>query len=165
MAAPYARRGGNAMKQGDLALLAEPVARQLLQSRISASLAYTWFDGTPRVVPIWFRWDGKQFTLASGDKAPKLRALTQRPAVALTIFEDVWPYKVLMVRGQASIDRMKGTPPEFDDAAHHYLGQEGGDAFLGFYKSHVSGMGRITVTPEWAGLLDFETRMPSVIGG
>ena len=153
------------MKQGDLGLLKEPVAQALLQSRISASLAYSWFDGTPRVVPIWFRWDGSEFILASGDKAPKLRALKKSPTVALTIYEDVWPYKVLLIRGSARITRVEGTPPEFDEAAYHYLGREGGDAFLTFYRSAVKRMGRITITPAWAGLLDFETRMPSVIAG
>jgi|SRR6266571_2807525 len=151
------------MKQGDLDLLQEPAAQRLLQSSISAALAYNWLDGTPRVVPIWFRWNGGQFILASGDKAPKLRALAKNPSVALTIYEDVWPYKVLLVRGSASIQPVEGTPQEFDDSAHHYLGQEGGDAFLAFYTSVVKRMGRITISPEWAGLLDFETRMPSVI--
>src|SRR3989442_7608650 len=115
------------MKQGDLGLLREPVAQKLLSSRSSAALAYNWFDGTPRVVPIWFRWNGDEFIVASGDKAPKLRALAKKPVVALTIFEDVWPYKVLMVRGTARISEVEGTPQEFDDSAHHYLGQEGGD--------------------------------------
>ena len=151
------------MKQGDLALLREPVAQRLLNSTISAALAYNWFDGTPRVVPIWFRWNGGQFLLASGDKAPKLRALAKDPRVALTIYEDVWPYKVLLVRGTVSITPVEGTPQEFDDSAHHYLGPEGGDEFLKFYKSVIKRMARITVNPEWVELLDFETRMPSVI--
>jgi hypothetical protein len=141
----------------------EPVAQKLLSSAISAALAYNWLDGTPRLVPIWFRWTGSEIILASGDKAPKLRALAKQPDVALTIYEDVWPYKVLLVRGRASIEPVTGTPQEFDDAAYHYLGKEGGDAFLAFYKSVVKAMGRITITPKWVGLLDFETRMPSVI--
>lgn len=40
--------------QGDLALLNDPIAQALLQSTIPARLAYSWTDGTPRVVPIWF---------------------------------------------------------------------------------------------------------------
>ena len=44
--------------QGDLALLDDPVAQTLLQSTIPARLAYSWTDGTPRVVPIWFHWTG-----------------------------------------------------------------------------------------------------------
>jgi hypothetical protein len=36
-------------KQGDLALLNDPVAQELLHSTIPARLAYVWRDGTPRV--------------------------------------------------------------------------------------------------------------------
>jgi hypothetical protein len=51
-------------KQGDVSLLDDPVAQQLLRSTIPARLAYNWFDGTPRVVPMWFHWDGKEIGLA-----------------------------------------------------------------------------------------------------
>jgi hypothetical protein len=53
-----------AMRQGDPALLSEPVAQELLQSTTPARLAYVWRDGTPRVVPIWFHWDGKRSSSA-----------------------------------------------------------------------------------------------------
>ncbi len=39
-------------QQGDVSLLDDPVARELLSSRQLARLAHTWLDGTPRVVPI-----------------------------------------------------------------------------------------------------------------
>ena len=39
-------------QQGDLALLNHPVAQDLLHSTNPARLAYSWHDGTPRVVPI-----------------------------------------------------------------------------------------------------------------
>jgi hypothetical protein len=41
-------------QQGSLELLDDPVAEKLLRSAIPARLAYTWMDGTPRVVPVWF---------------------------------------------------------------------------------------------------------------
>ena len=46
-------------KQGSLALLEDPVAQKMLQSTLPARLAYTWSDGTPRVVPIWWPWLGR----------------------------------------------------------------------------------------------------------
>ena len=46
--------------RGDVSCLSDPIAQELLTSRIPARLAYTWSDGTPRVVPIWFHWDGAQ---------------------------------------------------------------------------------------------------------
>ena len=42
-----------AVAQGDPGLLDDPIAQELLHATIPARLAYTWPDGTPRVVPIW----------------------------------------------------------------------------------------------------------------
>ena len=39
---------------GSLELLNDPIAQELLHSTMPARLAYTWPDGTPRVVAIWF---------------------------------------------------------------------------------------------------------------
>ncbi len=46
-------------QQGSLELLNDPVAKALLESVNPARLAYTWMDGSPRVVPIWFHWSGR----------------------------------------------------------------------------------------------------------
>ncbi len=54
----------------DLSQLQDPVAQQLLNSTAPARLAYTWSDGTPRVVPIWFHWDGGAIVLASPPRRP-----------------------------------------------------------------------------------------------
>jgi hypothetical protein len=44
--------------QGDLRLLHGEVAKRLLSSTIPARLAYIAKDGTPRVIPSWFHWNG-----------------------------------------------------------------------------------------------------------
>ena len=77
--------------QGSLALLKDPVAEALLGSANPARLAYSWMDGSPRVVPIWFHWNGDQLVLGSPSKAPKLKALAADPRVALTIDDNSWP--------------------------------------------------------------------------
>ena len=46
--------------QGDLQLLDDPVAQELLGSQELARLAYSWLDGTPRVVPMGFHWNGAE---------------------------------------------------------------------------------------------------------
>src|SRR5215212_9301160 len=71
--------------QGDLTLLEDPVAQRLLLSTIPARLAYTWTDGTPRVVPIGFHWNGTEIVLGTFPDAPKMRALRDGAQVALTI--------------------------------------------------------------------------------
>ena len=40
-------------------LQTDKLAQDLLGSPIVARLAYTWRDGSPRVVPMWFHWTGE----------------------------------------------------------------------------------------------------------
>jgi len=151
------------VKQGSLDLLNLPASRQLLQSTIPARLAYVWTDGTPRVIPIWFHWNGREFVLASPPKAPKLKALAKNSKVALTIDDNTFPHKVLLVRGTAHLQPVQGIVPEYAMAADRYFGQEQGKAWVAQLASMIQDMVRITVTPEWVGLLDFQTRVPSAL--
>jgi Pyridoxamine 5'-phosphate oxidase len=151
------------MKQGSLELLLDPISKELMQSKIPARLAYVWTDGTPRVVPIWFHWNGKQFVLASPAKAPKLKALAKNPKVALTIDGNDFPHKVLLVRGTAHMENVDGIVPEYEAAADRYFGPEQGKAWVAQLRGMVQSMVRISVTPEWVGLLDFQTRFPSAL--
>ena len=151
------------VKQGDLGLLQHPTSLQLLQSKIPARLAYVWMDGSPRVVPIWFHWNGSEFVLASPPKAPKLKALIKNPKVALTIDNNEFPHKVLLVRGTARLETVKGIVPEYALAAERYFGPQQAQAWLGQLGSMVQEMVRISVTPQWIGLLDFQSRFPSAL--
>jgi hypothetical protein len=80
-----------ASPQGDLELLQHPISQELLQSKIPARLAYIGTDGTPRVVPIWFQWNGQDLVMGTPPPAPKLRALAKNPKVALTIDGTAFP--------------------------------------------------------------------------
>ena len=152
-----------ATQQGDVALLNDPVAQALLQSAIPARLAYTWLDGTPRVIPIWFHWDGRELVLGTPPKAPKLKALAVHPQVALTIDDTAWPHKVLLIRGTAAVEMVDGVVPEYALAARRYFGDEQGQAWVEQVGSMLSSMARIAIRPAWVGILDFETRFPSAI--
>src|SRR4029077_10035646 len=105
------------VQQGDLELLQHPVAQELLASRIPARLAYVWRDGTPRVIPVWFHWNGQEIVLGTPLKAPKLQAISSNTKVALTIDSDTWPYKVLQIRGTADVVTVTGIVPEYAQAA------------------------------------------------
>lgn len=148
-------------QQGSLELLKDPVADALLDSANPARLAYTWTDGSPRVVPIWFHWTGEVFVLDSPPGAPKLKALAADPRVALTIDDNAWPYKVLTVRGRASVELLDDVSPEYALAATRYFGPEQGPAWVSTLRGKP--MARIVVTPEWVAVLDFETRFPSAL--
>ena len=151
------------VKQGDLGLLQHPASKELLESKIPARLAYVWTDGTPRVIPIWFHWNGREIIMASPPKAPKLKALAKNGKVSLTIDDNVFPHKVLLIRGSARLQNLDGIVPEYALAAERYFGPERGKAWVEKLRSTISSMVRITVTPEWVGLLDFQTRFPSAL--
>jgi pyridoxamine 5'-phosphate oxidase-like protein len=148
--------------QGDVRLLQDAVAEKLLSSRQPAHLAYVWTDGTPRVVPIWFSWTGEAIVFGTPPRAPKLKALQQRVDVAVTIDDaGAWPYKALLVRGDATVELLDDVVPEYAQAAERYFGAEQGEAWVTQLRGQP--MARVAVTPKWAAVLDFETRFPSAL--
>lgn len=153
------------VQQGSLDLLQDPTAKELLASTIPARLAYIGTDGAPRVVPIWFHWNGREMIMASPPKAPKLRALRKNPKVAVTIDDNQFPHRVLMLRGTVRLQDVDGVVPEYAKAAERYFGHEQGQAWVNQLREKNLGAVRIALTPQWVGLLDFKTRFPSAIAG
>ncbi len=146
-----------------LAVLNDQLARQLLESNNPVRLAYTSVDGFPRVVPLGFHWNGQQFVICTIPGAPKIRALEANPKVAMTIDSTAFPPKVLLVRGTAALDLVDGVPPEYLAASRKQVGEQGMPAFEAQVRSLYEQMVRITIVPEWAKLIDFETRFPSAV--
>jgi Pyridoxamine 5'-phosphate oxidase len=120
-------------------------------------------DGTPRVVPIWFHWDGEAIVLGSPPNAPKVNVLPDNSKVALTIDRDEFPYHALLVRGTAHVETVEGVTPEYEACAERYFGEEQGQQWVEGVRQMSSHMTRISVRPEWVSILDFETRFPSAI--
>ena len=150
-------------KQGDLTNLTDPVAQRLLQSTIPARFAYNWHDGTPRVVPIGFHWNGSEVVLGTPPDAPKMKVLQDGAAVALTIDSDTQPYKVLLIRGVIRTDTVEGIAPEYAAMSKRVFGEEGGAAWLAQLAPICPRMSRVFIKPTWVGILDFETRFPSAL--
>jgi hypothetical protein len=149
--------------QGDLTLFKDPVTQELLHSTIPARLAYVWRDGTPRVVLIWFHWNGTEDVLGTPLTAPKVHALAHNPKVGLTIDSPAWPYKVVQIRGAAHVETVQGVVPEYAAAAQRYVGEAQGRAWVEHVRPLFPRMARIAVRPAWVGILDCETRFPSAI--
>jgi hypothetical protein len=144
-------------------LLNDPLAQQLLNSKIPARMAYTGLDNFPRVVPVWFHWDGERIVLATPPNAPKVKALAKNARVALTIDRDTWPPEVLLIRGTASVELVDSVAPEYLEAARKYLGAEGAREFEVQARGSYKQMVRIAIKPEWVKLMDFQTRLPSAL--
>src|SRR5260370_32344463 len=120
-------RRRNMQRNDEMRVLNDPLAQELMGSKIPARVAYISVDGSPRAVPLGFHWNGEQFVICTIPGAPKVRALAAHPQVALTIDTDTFPPHVLLVRGSASLETVRG-----------------------LYQQMV----RITIEPRWAKLLD-----------
>ena len=106
--------------------LEHPGARNLLASATLLRLAYNGSDGLPRVIPIGFYWNGNQIVVCTAATAPKVKALSSRPDVAMTIDVGDTPTeaKALLVRGLASVDIVGGVPDEYVAASTKALGAD-----------------------------------------
>lgn len=145
-------------------VLNDPLGQDLLHADIPARLAYHGPDGYPRVIPIGFYWNGAQIVVCTATTAPKVRALARNPKVALTIDTYTQPPHVLLVRGTANIEVVDGVPFEYLEAAKkHPQEPEQFQAFEAQVRTVYQQMARIAITPEWAKLLDFETRLPDFL--
>ncbi len=150
-------------RQGNLSLLEDPVAQRMLASATPARFSYIGTDGAPRVVPIWFHWDGNEVVMGTPGKTAKVKALKQNPKVALTIDGDSWPYPVLLIRGTASVKTSQSAPTEYAAAARRYLGDEAGQGWVNQANAIMAQWARIAIQPEWVGVMDFEQRFPNRI--
>lgn len=144
--------------------LNRPISQEMLARDITR-LAYVSRDGTPRNVPIAFAWNGSEIVMCTAKNAPKLRALSANPMVALTIDTEVHPPKILLIRGRAELDYVDGIPDEYLQATSTYeMAPEQRVEWEAQVRSlYHDGMVRIVVTPSWVKLIDFETTLPSAV--
>jgi len=152
------------MPQDDiLSVLNDPLAQELLDSNIPARLAYTGRDGAPRAIPIAFHWTGTEFVVCTPPHAAKVRALQANPKVALTIDSTTFPPHVLLVRGTARVEVVDGVPSEYLAGSRKIVSEAQFPAFAEQVRALYQQMARIAIMPEWAKLLDFETRLPRAV--
>ena len=135
-----------------------------------ARLAYNGPDGFPRVVPVGFWWNGEQVVVCTGTTAPKVRALSGRPEVALTIDTGGTPgeAKELLIRGTATVEIVDGVADEYlamsTKGMADTLGPEGLAEFERNVRSTYDQMARIRIQPTWARCYDFGAgRMPAFL--
>ena len=147
------------------AVMEDPVARRLLAGANLARLAYVAADGTPRVVPIAVLWDGTKLVIGTVPGSAKVAAIKANPAVALTIDTSppAWPPKVLLIRGTAEVSLVDGVFPEYVAAGKKVTPAEEFPRWEAGVRALYDQMARIDITPTWATIHDFETRIPKAV--
>jgi hypothetical protein len=146
-----------------LDVINDPVSQRLINSNIPARLAYNGADGFPRVIPVGFHWDGARFLVGSPDIAPKVKALRERPQVALTIDTEGMPPNILLVRGVATVEVVDGVHEAFLNASRKRVSAAEWDEFEAGVRGLYRKMALIAIEPQWAKVLDFETRLPQPV--
>jgi hypothetical protein len=117
-------------------------------------------------------WTGDTLVMPTFVSAPhvrhagaRLRALRANPDVALTIDTESFPPEVLLLRGRVSIAEVDGVVPEYALAARRYMGEQAAAPYLAKIDQPGISMARIRLRPSWVGIVDFQTRLPSGLGG
>lgn len=132
-------------------------ADELLSQASMARLAYNGLDGRPRVVPIGIFWTGDEIVMSTAATAPKVRALSARPEVALTIDAGDSPgsARTLSVRGVVHLTLVDGVVPEYLAAARKNFDAAYAAEFERNCRAMYDRMARIAVEPQWARFYDF----------
>jgi hypothetical protein len=93
----------------------------------------------------------------------KTKVLTNGAKVALSIDRDSGPAKILLIRGTVRVDTVEGIAPEYAAMIRRTRGEQEGQALLDQAAPLYPLMTRIFIHPNWVGILDFETRLPSAV--
>jgi hypothetical protein len=144
-------------------VMTKQISQQLLAEEPILRLAYTGLDGGPRVIPIAYLWDGASFRMWTIPISAKVRALQADPRVAITVDIVGPPPRVLLARGRAQLETVDGVPDGYLDASHRTMPRGAWDGFDSQVRALYEQMVAITVAPDWAKLLDFETTAPSAV--
>jgi PPOX class probable F420-dependent enzyme len=103
---------------------------RFLSAPRSASLAYARRDGSPFVVPVWFRWRDGEVLIGTGAADPKVAAIRRNPRVTVLVHDDRAPYGAVIIDGDASVEVLgpaDANPTE--GIAMAYLGRIGGELY------------------------------------
>jgi hypothetical protein len=114
-------------------------------------------------VPIGTYWTGSQLVVGTVPGSAKVGALHKDSRVAVTIDTEGMPPKVLLIRGTAEMETVEGVPDEYLEAGRKQVGDEGFEAWSAQVRELYDAMVMIRITPTWAKILDFETRIPSAV--
>ena len=146
--------------------LGQPGAQELLGGS-AAHLAYNGPDGSPRVIPVGFLWNGERLIVCTATTSPKVAALASRPNVALAVDSGDSPggAKSLLVRGVASMETVDGVADEYIAMSAKSMDAAQQAEFEREVRKVYKQMVRISIEPQWARFFDYGAgRLPAFLG-
>jgi PPOX class probable F420-dependent enzyme len=89
-------------------------------------------DGSPHLVPVWFRWDGEAITIWTIEERAWVRNLMRDPRTAFSVQTFEEPYPAVVIRGVASVVTAddSATMEEIRAITRRYVPEEGVEAYV-----------------------------------
>jgi hypothetical protein len=144
------------------AILRDLVTVDLVDRVTVMRFAYNAADGSPRVVPVGYLLRDETFSFCTIPASDKVPALQRDPRVAITV-DSTDPLCCLLVRGQAAVEIVPGVPDDYLEASHRGMPVEQHAGFDEQVRGLYDSMARITITPTWVRLNDFNRTAPRAV--
>lgn len=112
-----------------------PEVRELLGGRNMAHIATLMADGAPHVSPVWIEIEGGRLAVFTQETNLKARNVRRDPRVAVSICDEVNPYRAALIRGRV-VGEVEGEAALaiMDRMSNRYVGHDfparSGFAFL-----------------------------------
>jgi PPOX class probable F420-dependent enzyme len=89
-------------------------------------------DGSPHIVPVWFRWDTGAVTIWTTETRAWVRNLQRDPRVAFSVQTYEEPYPAVMMRGSATVTTADGaaTAGEILAITRRYVVPDGVEGYI-----------------------------------
>jgi hypothetical protein len=143
-------------------ILTDPVTLELAERQPIMQIAYASADGSPRAVPVGYLLREGEFVFFTIPSSDKVAALQRDARIALTI--DVYPPPCcLLVRGTAELREEDGVPDEYLEASFRTMPEAQHAAFEQQVRALYDSMVRVTITPTWVRLNDFQRTAPRAV--
>lgn len=95
---------------------------KLLEGKNFASFATLMDDGSPHVAPTWIDHEGEMILINTAVGRIKEKNVKKDPRVALSIFDQENPYRMVSIRGKVVGMTTNGADAHIDKLAKRYLG-------------------------------------------
>jgi PPOX class probable F420-dependent enzyme len=89
-------------------------------------------DGSPHLVPVWFRWDGAAIRIWTIEERAWVRNLMRDPRTAFSVQTFEAPYPAVVMRGTATVATAddSATMEEIQNITRRYIPAAGVDSYI-----------------------------------
>jgi PPOX class probable F420-dependent enzyme len=106
-----------------------PEVEEFLKLPNVAAFASLRPEGRPHVTPVWYEWDGREFTISTFRGTQKAKNVAGKGFAALSIFTNEAPYRQVTVEGIAHVAGPIDNVWR-ERVAMRYLGEAAGRAYV-----------------------------------